>query len=101
MKLTGYLEKLLHATLDSHFKADHIRILTPSDPEQRGCQLSLEFPERMMDVFDGLHAHGVICDERKPTVIRLAPVPLYNSFGDVYNAVKCLKMVMDQVYPSH
>ncbi|KAI8336522.1 kynureninase [Chlamydoabsidia padenii] len=101
LKLTGYLEKLLHLTLDSHFKADNIRILTPTDPERRGCQISVEFPERMMDVFDGLHAHGVICDERKPTVIRLAPVPLYNSYSDVYRAVNCLKKVMDQVYPSH
>ncbi|KAI8078732.1 pyridoxal phosphate-dependent transferase [Halteromyces radiatus] len=100
LKLTGYLEKLLHLVLDAHFKADHIRILTPADPEQRGCQLSLEFPERMMDVFDGLHAYGVICDERKPTVIRLAPVPLYNSFADVYRAVMCLAKVMDQVYSS-
>ncbi|CAO3593614.1 unnamed protein product [Absidia cylindrospora] len=100
IKLTGYLEALLHATLKDHFDADRIRILTPADPQQRGCQLSLEFPHGMMDVFDGLHAYGVICDERKPTVIRLAPVPLYNSFGDVYRAVMCLVKVMDQVYPS-
>ncbi|KAI8058994.1 kynureninase [Gongronella butleri] len=96
--LTLYMERLLRLMLASHFAAGNVRILTPSDPDARGCQLSLEFPTKMMDVFDGLHAHGVICDERKPTVIRLAPVPLYNSYQDVYRGVTCLKEVMDKVF---
>lgn len=98
LKLTGYLEQLLLSVLDDHFKAGHIGILTPTDSAQRGCQLSLDFPERMMQVFEGLHARGVICDERKPTVIRIAPAPLYNSFADVRRAVACLKQVMDTVF---
>jgi kynureninase len=52
----------------------------------------------MMEVFKGLQSHGVICDERKPTCIRLAPTPLYNTFSDVYHAVHTLKKVMDTVY---
>ncbi|CAO3610083.1 unnamed protein product [Cunninghamella echinulata] len=100
LALTGYMERLLYLVLPSYFKNDQIRILTPQDPQQRGCQLSLEFPEKMMQVFEGLHANGVICDDRKPTVIRLAPVPLYNSFSDVYRTVMCLSKVMQQVFSS-
>lgn len=96
--LTGYLEYLLTTMLADHYNAGHFSILTPTDPNQRGCQLSLDFPERMMDVFDALHARGVIVDERKPTVIRFAPVPLYNSFTDVYKGVTYLKQAMDQVF---
>ncbi|KAI8375031.1 kynureninase [Choanephora cucurbitarum] len=96
--LTGYLEQLLLSELSTEFENETIRILTPSDPNQRGCQLSLEFPEHMMDVFDGLHDRGVIVDERKPTVIRVAPTPLYNTFRDVHRFVMQLKKVMQQVY---
>lgn len=96
--LTGYLEQLLETELDHYFAKDVVRILTPSDPAQRGCQLSLEFPDKMMEVFDGLHRRGVIVDERKPTVIRVAPTPLYNNFEDVYAFVMHLKDSMKQVY---
>lgn len=96
--LTGYLQKLLETELKQEFESDMIRILTPSEPQQRGCQLSLEFPENMMQVFSQLQARGVIVDERKPTVIRVSPTPLYNSFKDVYNFVMQLKQVMNIVY---
>ena len=96
--ITGYLERLLLSELKEEFDHDLVRILTPSDPEQRGCQLSLEFPTKMMEVFNGLHKLGIIVDERKPTVIRVAPAPLYNSYKDVYQFVKGLKKVMNQVY---
>ncbi|CEG72638.1 Putative Kynureninase [Rhizopus microsporus] len=96
--ITGYLERLLLSELKEELDHDLVRILTPSDPEQRGCQLSLEFPTKMMEVFDGLHKLGIIVDERKPTVIRVAPAPLYNSYKDVYQFVKGLKKVMNQVY---
>jgi kynureninase len=52
----------------------------------------------MMEVFGGLQCNGVICDERKPSCIRIAPTPLYNTYSDVYHAVHILKKVMDQVY---
>lgn len=96
--LTGYLEHLLKSVLADHYRAGRFSILTPTDPNQRGCQLSLDFPERMVEVFDALHARGVIVDERKPTVIRFAPVPLYNSFIDVLKGVTYLKQAMDHVF---
>lgn len=96
--ITGYLERLLKVELKDAFDKDIIRILTPSDPAQRGAQLSLEFPEQMMDVFNSLIDAGVIVDDRKPTVIRIAPAPLYNSFKDVYNCVQCLKSIIQKVY---
>ncbi|KAL0143435.1 kynureninase [Mucor lusitanicus] len=97
-KLTGYLEKLLLKELEQEFSQDLIRILTPNDPQQRGCQLSLEFPNKMMEVFDNLHTRGVIVDDRKPTVIRVAPAPLYNTFRDCFDFVHHLKAAMKDVY---
>ncbi|KAI8917660.1 pyridoxal phosphate-dependent transferase [Powellomyces hirtus] len=87
LQLTGYLETLLLAIPNRGFK-----ILTPSDPSQRGCQLSLLFEEGlMMKVFEALEREGVIVDERKPDVIRVAPTPLYNTFSDVWQFVNILK----------
>ncbi len=88
-RLTGYLEFLLQALL-----ADHIAIITPRDPGQRGCQLSLKVKTRQIEgriLFKRLAAAGVSCDWREPDVIRVAPVPLYNRFEDVYRFVEILK----------
>lgn len=83
--LTGYLEVLLE-------NIPGFTILTPRDPAERGCQLSLLFEEGlMMKVFEGLQKEGVVVDERKPDVIRVAPTPLYNSFSDVWRFVEVLK----------
>lgn len=78
-KLTGYMEYLLN-------KIEHLsfEIITPKEPTRRGCQLSLLFDERGKEVFDALTKNGVVADWREPNVIRIAPVPLYNSFEDVY-----------------
>ncbi|MEL5993354.1 kynureninase, partial [Hymenobacter segetis] len=62
---------------------DKLEIITPADPAQRGCQLSVLVHERGRELFDFLAAQGIIADWREPNVIRLAPVPLYNSFEDV------------------
>ncbi|KAI9313747.1 kynureninase [Dichotomocladium elegans] len=97
--LTSYLEELLDTVLADHQQAGHFSILTPRDPSRRGCQLSLNFPKRMVDVFRALEARGVIGDEREPTVIRLAPTPLYNTYTDVHRAVFCLKGVLDDMFP--
>lgn len=81
LRLTGYLEALLVQLADSQ-----LELLTPSDPEQRGCQLSVRIPgghERAQRLHGELSVQGVIGDLRKPDVIRLAPVPFYNSFVDV------------------
>ena len=78
----------LTARLESHIRALHLpasklEIITPADPAQRGCQLSVLVHERGRELFDFLAARGIIGDWREPNVIRLAPVPLYNSFADV------------------
>ncbi|HVT44037.1 MAG TPA: kynureninase [Thermoanaerobaculia bacterium] len=81
-RLTGYLEQLLRS-----MPGGSVSILTPSNSEERGCQLSLTVghPERSgREVFERLEAGGVACDWREPNVIRVAPAPLYNSFTDVY-----------------
>ncbi|MEM7038295.1 MAG: kynureninase, partial [Bacteroidota bacterium] len=84
--LTGYFDWLVKAKNHD----DNIRIITPSDPKQRGCQLSLQTMKNGKAIFDRLTARGVIADWREPDVIRLAPVPLYNSFVDVWEFVDIL-----------
>jgi kynureninase len=84
--LTSYLETLL---LNSPiYSAGVFRIITPSNKEERGAQLSLKLEEGLLDVvMRELEERGVVVDERRPDVIRVAPVPLYNSFGDVWEFV--------------
>ena len=77
--LTGYMQFLI-----DRLPGDRIEILTPRDPESRGCQLSLRIAERPRDVQQALEAEGVVSDFRDPDVIRVAPVPLYNTFHDVW-----------------
>ncbi|MBI1216109.1 MAG: kynureninase [Alphaproteobacteria bacterium] len=79
LALTGYLEFLLDEA-----KIPGLNIMTPRAPAERGCQLSITLQEKGRKVFDALTAAGVICDWREPDCIRVAPVPLYNSFEDVY-----------------
>jgi kynureninase len=69
-------------------------IITPSNPAERGCQLSLLFNNKGREVFDALTANGVIADWRNPNVIRIAPVPLYNSFADCYRFAKIVSEVI-------
>ncbi len=82
IQLTGYLEFVVQQVAAQTNVALHI--LTPSDPSQRGCQLSIVVPGASKQLVRDLAAHGVIVDWREPNVIRLAPVPLYNSFEDVF-----------------
>jgi kynureninase len=81
--LTGYLEFAIE-TLAEEFPDAGISIITSRDPDQRGCQLSFNIAGRERDIFDKLTAAGIIGDFREPCMIRVAPVPLYNSFEDVY-----------------
>jgi kynureninase len=87
--LTGYLEKLLLASTDIK---DYFSIITPSDPEQRGAQLSVRLSPGILDnVMHVLEKKGVVVDERRPDVIRVAPAPLYNSWSDVLKFVQVFK----------
>lgn len=85
--MTAYLEQGLLEIGDSR-----IEILTPKD---RGCQLSIRIKNIGKDVFKKLETQGVIADWREPDVIRVAPVPLYNSFMDVYKLVKLIEGIVE------
>jgi len=87
--LTGYLEYLL-----LELKSDSIEIITPKDINQRGAQISIRVSKSDKEFFNALSSAGVICDWREPDVIRVAPVPLYNSFLDVYQFVQKLKGIL-------
>jgi len=80
-QLTAYLEFLIREISTND---EILQIITPSDPAQRGCQLSLLVHQNGRAVFDKLTKAGVILDWREPNVIRVAPTPLYNSFEDVF-----------------
>lgn len=84
--LTGYLEYLIQQV-----NSPQIRIITPSDPQQRGCQLSIQTSKYGRQLYEKITSAGVVCDWREPDVIRVAPVPLYNTYEDVYNFVEILK----------
>ena len=84
-KLTGYMEFLMNTI------SNKVEIVTPADATQRGSQLSLVMNKNGKDVFNQLGLQGVICDWREPDVIRVAPVPLYNSFIEVYRFYEILK----------
>ncbi|GAB3947461.1 kynureninase [Spirosoma harenae] len=81
--LTGFLEYLLAPF-------DEIQILTPDDPNQRGCQLSLLVRKHGKEVFRHLTDQGIIGDWREPDCIRLAPTPLYNTYEDVWRVAEAL-----------
>ena len=68
-----------------------MKIITPSSPEQRGCQLSFIINKNGKKLFNKLTESGVIADWREPDVLRVAPVPLYNNFEDVFQFGKLLE----------
>ena len=84
--LTSYLVFLLN-----QIPTDRINIITP---EQRGCQVSISVKNGNKDLFNEITKRGVIADWREPDVIRVAPVPLYNSYLDVYNFYQVLKEIL-------
>jgi kynureninase len=86
--LTAYLEYLI---LQISGESGVLEIITPNNPMERGCQLSLNIHRGGKAVFDEWYKQGVVGDWRNPNVIRLAPTPLYNSFLDVYRFAKILE----------
>jgi len=85
-KLTAYLEYLLDRIDDRR-----VSVITPRDPSDRGCQLSIRVQSADKGLFDAISKRGVVADWREPDVIRVAPVPLYNSFSDVYRFASILR----------
>ena len=88
-KLTGYLEQLVNS-----LGKDTIEIITPSDETQRGCQLSIRVKNADKSLFEELTKQNIISDWREPDVIRVAPVPLYNSYEDCYKFSDILKKTL-------
>jgi kynureninase len=71
------------------------RIITPSDPSQRGAQLSVMLARGILDtIMKELELRGVIIDERKPDVIRVAPAPLYNTFSDCVSFIEAFSAAL-------
>lgn len=87
--LTGYLEYLIQDINRKHSE-ELFMIITPKNQHERGCQLSIVCKRNGKATFNYLAKNGVIGDWREPDVIRLSPVPLYNSFKDVYEAASRL-----------
>ena len=83
--LTGYLEFIL-----SDY-TEYLTVITPKNADERGCQLSIIVKENGKKLFDYLEANGIMPDWREPDVIRMSPVPMYNSFEDVYRIGVVLK----------
>ena len=88
-KLTQYFEFLI-----TQINNNNISIITPSNPQHRGCQLSIQVKNANKTLHKKLTNAGVISDWRDPNVIRCAPVPLYNSYLDVFNMVEKLKTIL-------
>ena len=74
-----------------------LTVITPQNADERGCQLSLFLHHHGKVVFDFLTANGVIADWREPGVIRVAPVPLYNSYSDVWNFINLLETGLNKI----
>ncbi|MFS2185126.1 kynureninase [Mucilaginibacter sp. Mucisp84] len=87
--LTGYLEFLIQG-INEQQGEEIYRIITPADAAARGCQLSVVCKRNARAIFNYLAQNGVIGDWREPDVIRLSPVPLYNTFEDVYKAARLM-----------
>ncbi len=90
-KLNAYLHFLLNDIKQKNKNA--FQIITPSNEEERGCQVSILFNENGKEIFNALTANGVMADWREPNCIRVAPVPLYNKFEEVWkfgNMIKSL-----------
>lgn len=92
LRLTAYLEHLLLAGTDS---SKDFRIITPSEISARGTQLSVMLKPGRLDVLsDMLEDAGIVADKRRPDVVRVAPVPLYNTYEEVWNFVQIFKAAL-------
>lgn len=90
-KLTGFLFHILDE-INQEQKHKVVQVITPKDAH--GCQVSMLMLERGKEIFDALITEGVIADWREPNVIRIAPVPLYNTFEDVWKFGDIIKRIL-------
>jgi kynureninase len=94
-RLTAYMEFIIHEVSNSIEGKEHFELISPSEKSQRGSQLSILAHGLGKGLFDNLTKAGVVADWREPNVIRLAPVPMYNSFEDVFQFGKILKRLIN------
>ncbi len=85
IRLTGYLQYLI-----DDISLERFEVITPRDPAARGCQLSMLVHDRPKELLAALKEEGVVCDFRPPNVVRVAPVPLYNTFHEVWRFAQLL-----------
>ncbi|KAF8361166.1 kynu-1 [Pristionchus pacificus] len=102
IRLTGYLELLIEHFFSpsSSFRASNkisCESITPKDPNQRGCQLSLKFNISIDRIYKELVKRGVAVDKRYPNIIRVAPIPMYNTFVDVRRFIDVLIEVVNVI----
>ena len=90
--LTGYLEFIL-TDFNTHHPEKALQIITPKETAARGCQLSLIATANGKELFNTLTAQGVLADWREPNVMRMAPVPLYNSFEEAWKVGEVLNRI--------
>jgi kynureninase len=88
-----YLNYLIEDIIDSNSSVS-IKCLTP---DSRGCQVSLYFSENGKRIFESLTQKGFMVDWREPGVIRLAPVPLYNKFSEIWHFYEELKLILQEI----
>ena len=91
--LSNYLLFILDE-INSGLEEKMIEVITPRPESERGCQVSMLMLQKGKAVFDALKQHGVLADWREPNVIRVAPVPLYNTFSDVFSFGQIVKAIL-------
>lgn len=91
IQLTGYLEFLIN-----QIGSEKIEIITPSLPNERGCQLSIKVKKGNKRIFEKLPSYGVVADWREPDVIRIAPVPLYNTFSEMFEFYEIFRKILSE-----
>jgi kynureninase len=92
-QLTGALEALLDECASERFT-----VITPREPHRRGAQLSIRIREDGRDALDRLAAEGIVCDWREPDILRVAPVPLYNTLEDVERFVERFRALLGRTF---
>ncbi|MFN4285881.1 MAG: kynureninase [Lacibacter sp.] len=94
-RLTAYLWQVLDA-VNSRQQQPVIEFITPRNPQEHGCQVSMHMLQRGKAIYEQLMQAGFFVDWREPSVIRLAPVPLYNSFEEVWRFGEALQKILDE-----
>ncbi|HRN93605.1 MAG TPA: hypothetical protein PL084_02675 [Chitinophagales bacterium] len=89
IELTNFTEYILNEKLKNS-----IEIITPKNTAERGCQLSIRVNGNGKEMFNKLMEQNFICDWREPDIIRIAPVPLYNTFTDVWKFTEALEQIL-------